>query len=72
MKLPSMLTGAALVAAILAATSPAAAHGAVNYETLYYQNGQLVGADIVYCDGHRDFWGDMTQLPAEFNYYGCD
>ena len=73
MKLPSLRTAAALAAAVFAAASPAAAHGQVNYETLYFdQDGQLIGAHITYCDGHVVFWGDMTQLPHEFNWYGCD
>lgn len=72
MRVPSLLTAAVLTASVFAAASPAAAHGRVSSELFYYENGQIVGGDVIYCDGHRDFWGDMTVVETTFTYYGCD
>ncbi|HEV7229032.1 hypothetical protein [Brevundimonas sp.] len=68
------LVSAVLAASVLAAVAPAVsagAHGPIESEHIFYENGQMVGQIIRYCDGHYWQWGDLIQIDNEFIYYGC-
>lgn len=73
MKISTVLKVASLAFALAAgAASPVSAHGAISFETFYYENGQQVGHVIRYCDGHDYTWGNTGTLDYEMFSYPCD